>query len=47
DLLGIRDKDQTIPRIGEKVENLKTVRTVTDIKYVKKGNNFRIEIIKN
>ncbi|KFN13135.1 hypothetical protein DJ94_1566 [Bacillus pseudomycoides] len=36
DLLGIWDNVPTIPRIGEKVEILKMVRTVTDIKYVKK-----------
>lgn len=47
DLLGIWDNVPTIPRIGEKVEILKTVRTVTDIKYVKNGNNFRVEIITN
>ncbi len=47
DLLGIWDNVPTIPRIGEKVELLKTVRIVTDIKYVKNGNNFRVEIITN
>ncbi|WP_459500974.1 DUF3913 family protein [Bacillus sp. C1] len=45
DLLGIWDNVPTIPRIGEKVEILKAVRTVTDIKYVKKGNNFHVEIV--
>ncbi|PGY01839.1 DUF3913 domain-containing protein [Bacillus cereus] len=45
DLLGIWDNVPTIPRIGEKVEILKTVRTVTDIKYVKHGNNFHVEIV--
>lgn len=45
DLLGIWDNVPTIPRIGEKVEILKMVRTVTDIKYVKKGGNFHIEIV--
>ncbi len=45
DLLGIWDNVPTIPRIGEKVEILKTIRTVTDIKYVKKGNNFHVEIV--
>ncbi|ABS21409.1 DUF3913 family protein [Bacillus cytotoxicus] len=45
DLLGIWDNVPTIPRIGEKVEILKTIRTVTDIKYIKKGNNFHVEIV--
>ncbi|AIK40537.1 DUF3913 domain-containing protein [Bacillus pseudomycoides] len=45
DLLGIWDNVPTIPRIGEKVEILKMVRTVTDIKYVKNGNNFHVEIV--
>lgn len=45
DLLGIWDNVPTIPRIGEKVEILKAVRTVTDIKYVKNGNNFYVEIV--
>lgn len=45
DLLGIWDNVPTIPRIGEKVEILKQVRTVSDIKYVKNGNKFRVEII--
>ncbi|MEH6979850.1 DUF3913 family protein [Bacillus pseudomycoides] len=45
DLLGIWDNVPTIPRIGEKVEILKMVRTVTDIKYVKTGNNFHVEIV--
>ncbi|WP_410981860.1 DUF3913 family protein [Bacillus cereus] len=45
DLLGIWDNVPTIPRIGEKVEILKAVRTVTDIKYVKNGNNFHVEIV--
>ncbi|MDP7979375.1 DUF3913 family protein [Bacillus sp. WLY-B-L8] len=44
DLLGIWDNVPTIPRIGEKVELLKKVRTVTDIKYTKNGNNFHVEI---
>ncbi|MBJ8027959.1 DUF3913 domain-containing protein [Bacillus pseudomycoides] len=45
DLLGIWDNVPTIPRIGEKVEISKMVRTVTDIKYVKNGNNFHVEIV--
>ncbi|ENQ3104823.1 Protein of unknown function [Bacillus sp. 491mf] len=45
DLLGIWDNVPTIPRIGEKVEILKRIRTVTDIKYTKNGNKFHVEIL--
>lgn len=45
DLLGIWDNVPTVPRIGEKVEILKRVRTVSDIKYVKNGNKFHVEIV--
>jgi hypothetical protein len=45
DLLGIWDNVPVIPRIGEKVEIIDQVRTVADIKYVKKGGNFKVEII--
>ncbi|WP_369900488.1 DUF3913 family protein [Bacillus manliponensis] len=45
DLLGIWDNVPTIPRIGEKVEISKQVRTVSDITYVKNGNKFHVEIV--
>ncbi|WP_416825578.1 DUF3913 family protein [Ectobacillus polymachus] len=45
DLLGIWDNVPTIPRIGEKVEIIDQIRTVMDIKYIKKGSNFRVEIL--
>lgn len=44
DLLGIWDNVPTIPRIGEKVEILKAVRTVTDIKYVKTEIIFMLRL---
>ncbi|MFD3447536.1 DUF3913 family protein [Microbacteriaceae bacterium 4G12] len=45
DLLGIWDNAPVIPRIGEKVEIIDQIRTVADIKYVKKGGNFRVEVM--
>ncbi|MDG4658389.1 DUF3913 family protein [Ectobacillus antri] len=45
DLLGIWENVPVIPRIGEKVEIVNTTRTVADIKYVKKGGNFKVEVI--
>ncbi|MCP8968553.1 DUF3913 family protein [Ectobacillus ponti] len=45
DLLGIWDNVPVIPRIGEKVEIIDQVRTVTEIKYVKKGGNFKVEVM--
>ncbi len=47
DLLGIWDNVPVVPRIGEKVEIVNQVRTVADIKYVKKGGNFKVEVIIN
>ncbi|WP_028399331.1 DUF3913 family protein [Ectobacillus panaciterrae] len=45
DLLGIWDNVPVIPRIGEKIEIIDQTRTVADIKYVKKGGNFKVEVI--
>ncbi|WP_379968964.1 DUF3913 family protein [Ectobacillus sp. sgz5001026] len=45
DLLGIWENVPVIPRIGEKVEIIDQVRTVMDIKYIKKGGNFKVEIV--
>ncbi|MBO9128419.1 DUF3913 family protein [Bacillus sp. 165] len=45
DLLGIWDNVPTIPRIGEKVEIINEIRTVTDVKYVKHGGNFKVEVV--
>ncbi len=47
DLLGFWDNVPVVPRIGEKVEIVNQVRTVADIKYVKKGGNFKVEVIIN
>jgi hypothetical protein len=45
DLLGIWDNVPAIPRIGEKVEIINETRTVTDVKYVKNGGNFKVEVV--